>query len=113
MKEFSVEIKAKFYDEAIKRAKELAIDGYLDAVAVNEIFPELEEPDGERIRKRIIHALHGDVLDIEETKEAIDWLKRQGEQRFDVDTKVIIPRWIIFIGKDCVEQNLIDKLKEK
>lgn len=35
--------KAKAYERAIARAKEEAIDGYLDAVAVNDIFPELKE----------------------------------------------------------------------
>lgn len=69
------------YEQALAKAKELAIDGYLDAVAVDDIFPELKEPYGERIRKRIIQALLGDVLDIEETNEAIDWLKKQGEQK--------------------------------
>lgn len=69
------------YEQALAKAKELAIDGYLDAVAVNEIFHEIRENDDEWIKKRIIHALYGDVLDIEETNEAIDWLKRQGEQK--------------------------------
>lgn len=69
------------YEQALAKVKELAIDGYLDAVAVDDIFPEFKEPYDERIRKRIIQALLGDVLDIEETNEAIDWLKKQGEQK--------------------------------
>lgn len=46
-------------------------------------FPELKESEDEKIRKRIIHALHGDVLDMEETNKAISWLEKQGEQKQD------------------------------
>lgn len=42
-------------------------------------FPELKENEDEYIRKRIIHALRGDVLDIEETNKAIDWLENQNK----------------------------------
>ena len=45
------------------------------------IDPELKESEDERIRKRIIQALHGDVLDMEETTKAIAWLNKQGEQK--------------------------------
>ena len=44
-------------------------------------FPELVESEDERIRKRIIHALHGDVLDMEETTKALIWLEKQGSIR--------------------------------
>ena len=43
MKELSVEEKNRYYDRAIAKVKEEAIDGYLDAVAVNDISPELKE----------------------------------------------------------------------
>lgn len=45
--------KAKAYDEALEKAKSLSIDGYLDAVAVKEIFSDLAESEDERIRKAI------------------------------------------------------------
>lgn len=85
MKELSVEEKAKRYDEAIERAKEQAIDGYLDAVAVNDIFPELAESEDERMKEAIIATIHlyyGEPLE-DEAKEMIVWLEKQGEQRFE------------------------------
>ena len=50
-------------------------------------FPELAKSKNEEIRKRIIHALHGDVLDMEETARAIAWLEKQGQTftKKDVD----------------------------
>ena len=43
----------KAYKEALERAKAEAIDGYLDVVALETIFPELAESEDERIRKEI------------------------------------------------------------
>ena len=70
--------KAKAYDEAIERAKKLYGD-----VITEEIFPELKESDGERIKKNCIHFLelqkqhHAATFEIE---ECIDWLKKQGKE---------------------------------
>ena len=44
---------------------------------IENTFPELKESEDEKIRKRIIQALHGDVLDVEETTKAISWLEKQ------------------------------------
>ena len=52
---------------------------------LDDIFPELAGSEDEQIRKRIIHALHGDVLDMEETNKAIAWLEKQGEVESDND----------------------------
>ena len=80
------EEKAKRYDEAIKRAKGVIEQNplmeYLKK-GIEYILPELKESEDEKIRKRIIHALHGDVLDMEETNKAIAWLEKQGEQKQD------------------------------
>ena len=43
IEKLSIEEKAKAYDRALAKAKEEAIDGYLDAVAINDIFPELKD----------------------------------------------------------------------
>ena len=83
MKELSIEEKARAYDRALAKAKEEAIDGYLDAVAVNDIFPEIIEGEDERIRENCIHFLelqkshHASTVEIE---ECIAWLE-QGEQK--------------------------------
>ena len=66
----------KKYNEALEMAKY-----YHDRDNIQfleNIFPELKESEDERIRQRIIHALHGDVLEMSEIKEAIDWLEKQG-----------------------------------
>ena len=70
----------KKYKEAQKWIEsiysELSHEQQMEAEA---FFPELKENEDEKIRKRIIHALHGDVLDMEETTKAIAWLEKQGE----------------------------------
>ena len=69
----------KKYKEAQKWIEsiysELSHEQQMEAEA---FFPELKESEDEKIRKRIIHALHGDVLDMEETNKAIAWLEKQG-----------------------------------
>ena len=85
-KELTIEEKAKAYDRAIANAKEKAIDGYLDAVAVIDIFPELAESEGEQHRKWILEYLYDGLRKSDEQfkdhfKMAIDWLEKQGEQK--------------------------------
>ena len=72
------------YNDALKKLQEALApkDGCeisgLTRGCIEEIFPELKESEDEKIRKRIIHALHGDVyLDMEETTKAIAWLEKQ------------------------------------
>lgn len=91
----------KAYKEALERAKNLRKDAIdmgenIRAKLCEIIFPELQESEDERIRKRIIHALHGDVLDMEETNKAIAWLKKQGEQKTadKVEPKFKVGDWI-------------------
>lgn len=80
MKELSIEDKAKRYDEVLKSATvaHKDEDRHLNAT-LERIFPELKESKDERISKRIIHALHGDVLEMSEIKEAVAWLEKIGE----------------------------------
>ena len=83
MKKLSIEEKAKRYDEAIKKARNIVNSinvGLIGKNSFEAVFPELKESEDERIRKRIIHALHGDVLELSEIKEAVDWLEKQGEK---------------------------------
>jgi hypothetical protein len=80
MKELSIKEKAKRYDEALKVLHKYDGANIMFSQSLKEeMFPELKESEGERIRKRIIHALHGDVLEMSEIKEAVDWLEKQGE----------------------------------
>ena len=74
------EEKAKAYEERLDTARHIYADPSVkeeDKYYIEVIFPELKESEDERIRKRIIHALHGDVLEMSEIKEAVAWLEKQ------------------------------------
>ena len=86
------------------------------------IVEEVEEPEfwseDERIRKRIIHALHGDVLDMEETTKAIAWLEKQGEQKqeanypkFDFEDILALQCCMETADKVIEDKALYEKLK--
>lgn len=79
--------KAKAYDKALEKAKYLheaaANDGYEVHVKTFEcLFPELAEPEDERIRKTIINTIEdcSPILSPEVQKRMIAWLEKQGEQ---------------------------------
>ena len=92
MSELSVEEKAKRFDEALKIAKDnydaviqcdkdctFARDGIINTF--HHMFPELKENEDERIRKKLIEAVKGDMV-IGGTKDkqlAISWLEKQAE----------------------------------
>jgi hypothetical protein len=87
----TVEEKANAYDEAIAKAqKELQSCGSKDCDAARQIyrfFPELKEPEDERMKKAIIHILYENYTDaavIEgvEIAEIVAWLEKQGESKF-------------------------------
>ena len=78
----TIEDKAERYDELLKKLRKAKEDNNVCderyCCVIDDIVPELKESEDERIRKRIIHALHGDVLELSEIKEAIAWLEKQG-----------------------------------
>ena len=80
MKELSIKEKAKAYDEAIERAKNLYGNGIAE-----EIFPELKESDDEKIRKEIISILRNAYWTSNKNRfnELVAWLEKQGEQLTD------------------------------
>ena len=114
MKEFSIEEKAKRYDEAIKKAKSKIKDDkdhvlYEDDVI--EIFPELAKSEGKMIIKKIIATIHlyyGEPLE-DEAKEMIAWLEKQVEQKHQYISR---PK---YIGEEELlgEQNHTDKVETK
>ena len=75
--------KAKAYDEAIKRAKQLYVDGMpqISRNTTEYIFPELKESEDERIRKELIdyHRSMAAQADDYVHEAWIAWLERQGE----------------------------------
>lgn len=85
MKELSIKEKAERYDKLLVKLYEAKVDNNVCderyCCVIDDIVPELKESEDEQIRQRIIHALHGDVLEMSEIKEAIDWLEKQGEKK--------------------------------
>ncbi len=74
----TIEQKAKAYDEALERAKQLYVDGMpqISRNTTEYIFPELKESEDERIRGAIIDHLKDNNL-----TEWAAWLENQGEQK--------------------------------
>ena len=75
------EEKAKAYDEALERAKQLQHNNAF----VTTVFPELKESEDERMRKEIIEYLNSQIPIAEENellcfKQWISWLEKQKEQ---------------------------------
>ena len=86
MKELSIEEKAKAYDELKVKLQELTEDGYIDKLALLDLFPELKESEDERIRKELIEYFRWNVKQILNdfsNKECLAWLEKQGEQKFE------------------------------
>ena len=85
----TTEQKARAYDEAIERAKKMSMNGYLDTIDVEYIFPELNECDGERIRKTLLDHFkqNRDEGDYDERwnglsyDSIITWLEKQGKSK--------------------------------
>ena len=83
------EEKAKAYDEALKKAKEMHKADFTDSFTkanLEDLFPTLKESEDERIRKEIVAALK--QLDLEKSPvdtynylEWADWLEKQKEQK--------------------------------
>ena len=85
----TIEEKAKAYDDALERAKE--IHKTINPVGqkdIEVIFPELAESEDERIRKEIRTYLHNELHNIDqltprtnEFERWIAWLEKQKEQK--------------------------------
>ena len=80
------EEKAKRYDEALKRVRQLQIDGCsnYDKETIWNIFPELSESEDEKIRKALIYHYRGNgcICTNEyriDNKDIRAWLEKQGE----------------------------------
>ena len=123
MEELSIEQKAKRYDEAIKRAKELLEVGLKDTRdkrVVLSFLPELAESEGENICKNLIaflkqcKAVYGDCfkqfgLEID---DAIDWLEKHDEQKHTAEEVLIKAglkpykdgdQWCVLLGDNIQE----------
>lgn len=87
------EEKAKAYDEALKRAKELYVPAKRENspawASYEYIFPQLAESEDEKIRKWIINFIEvrlPDAAEFEpEYRAALAWLEKQKEQKPNVE----------------------------
>ena len=68
------------YKEALNKAQRLSIDGFLDAVAISDIFSELKESEDEKIRKAIIAYISHDQHCGVSNADMIAWLEKQGKE---------------------------------
>ena len=101
MKELTIEEKAKRYDEALERAKEIVNNEHASSdwkIWLCNCFPELKEREDERIRKSLIENFKWFCGDFPETtkwgkdnnllvKDIIAWLEKQNQTftKKDVD----------------------------
>ncbi len=102
MKKFTIEEKARRYDDAIERANSLLSSNELGNAWIYKVLPELKEiNDDDKIREEII-----DYLSTVDDKELIpyeswiSWIEKQGEQNpaDKVEPKFNVGDWIIFDG---------------
>ena len=91
MKELSIEEKAKAYDEALERARNIRFGNPQSGTAntvCEEIFPELkEESEDERIREQIVYAINKLNVPGSEKNKLLAWLEKQGEQKPIIEMK--------------------------
>jgi len=83
MKKLSIEEKAKAYDEAIERAKQLSKELTVDDI-IEQIFPELKESKDEKVKNKLIEFFKGYFPDEEwweniTQEDILAWLEKQGE----------------------------------
>lgn len=94
MSELTIEQKAKLYDEAIEKAEKWRNAPNINKIPtfgnkiIEDIFPELYEPEDEKIRKWLIAQLElkSDMINNSRELElmilkSIDWLEKQGQSK--------------------------------
>ena len=78
------EEKAKLYDELKVKAQELAEDGYIDKLALVDMFPELKKSKDEGIRQLLISFVKYDMPDNYSDdfskEDCLAWLEKQCEK---------------------------------
>ena len=89
MKELTIEEKAKRYDEAIKKARNIVNSinvGLIGKNSFEAVFPELKESEDEKIRKELLQIAKESedtfymVMTPNKRKRLIDWLENQNKK---------------------------------
>ena len=91
MKELTIKQKAKRYDEALEKARDLYLPS--DSALLEEIFPELIKNDDERIKEEIINYL-------------------ECQSRDEPCRKSIHDKWIAWLKKQKTSEEALQYLKE-
>ena len=107
MKELSIEEKAKRYDEALEKARQLCAYPTTKPFIsdLQDLFPELKESDDERIRKELIRAFKSlntiEVWNGINRSDILAWLEKQREQKStnEVEPKFHVGDWVVFNDK--------------
>ena len=88
MKELTIEQKAKAYDELLVKAKQIynKENDVLIMYTIEDLFPELKESEGEKVRKALIDffgksAKYGGQTNGVYDKNILAWLEKQTEQK--------------------------------
>lgn len=74
------EEKARAYDEALARAKDMMSYKEVRREDMEYLFPELKKSEDEKIRKELLAVVNDLVLPDEQQSRFIAWLEKQGEQ---------------------------------
>ena len=100
------EEKAKAYDEALERAKQLLEIGLKDTRdkrVVLSFFPELKDSEDEKIRKAILELVRqsSEILGMQNQSNMLAWLEKQGERKpaSKVEPKFKNGQWIVWQDK--------------
>ena len=102
MKELTIEEKAKRYDEALTKARNIVNSinvGLIGKDSFEAVFPELKESEDEKIRKELLQIAEESedsfymVMTPNKREKLIAWLEKQGEQKIDDDDKAILENW--------------------
>ena len=81
------EEKAKRYDEALEKGREVYNRGYYVSGDLEYIFPEFKESEDEKVRKALVELVKCNersgytLLNNVSTSSMLDWLEKQGEQK--------------------------------
>jgi len=97
----TTEEKAKRYEEAFERARNVwrFSSNNAEIMRMEELFPELRESEGERIRKELIGFLRNIPNSNYTCEEMALWLEKQGEKNNNEDAD-ILQRFSFYSYKD-------------
>lgn len=118
----TVEQKAEAYDKVVSRLKSFmmqGVDPLITRADVQDFFPELSEPEDEKIRKELIqfiknwkdpnnigrpHDFPTLTRNVEQCDRYIAWLEKQGDQKpiDKIKPKFKIGDWVVYNYPDAM-----------